>query len=610
MVLYMCGIIGYVGKEANCLDVLIEGLSSLEYRGYDSAGVAAFDNENKLRVVKCAGRVEELEKKAASIGKSFCGVGHTRWATHGAPSDANSHPHGNERLQIVHNGIIENYACLKKELTELGYTFYSDTDTEVAAKLLDYYYNKSGKRYEAVCETIERLEGSYALGIVFADDQSTIYAARKDSPLIIGIGEDANYIASDITALLKRTRDYYSLEDGDVACASANSINIYNGGKETKREKLVAKWDYEAAEKGGYDHFMLKEIHEEPEAIIKTLRPRIKDMLPDFSCDMLDENTLKKISRLHIVACGTAMHAGLIGKSMFEKYVRIPTYVDIASEFRYNDPIIDENDLVIIVSQSGETADSLAALRLAKEKGAATLAIVNVIGSSIAKEADSVLYTWAGPEIAVASTKAYNVQTSLLTLLAIRCALLRGTMNEDEAREFTRELYVDAPRAVSEVLERADEIKTIAKNFEKCEDLFFIGRGSDYFLANEGSLKLKEISYIHSEAYAAGELKHGTISLVCEGVPVISLATVPELYGKMVSNIREVKSRGAVVTLITNGEIECEHADFVIRLPHLCERLAFLPAVTVLQLIAYYASVVRGCDVDKPRNLAKSVTVE
>lgn len=610
MVLYMCGIIGYIGKEANSLEVLLDGLSALEYRGYDSAGIAVFDENSKLRVVKNVGRVSVIKEESADLTPSCCGIGHTRWATHGAPSKENSHPHGNEHLQIVHNGIIENYASLKKELTELGYTFYSDTDTEVAAKLLDYYYMKSGKHYEAVCETVERLSGSYALGIIFADDPNTVYAARKDSPLIIGIGDGANYIASDITALLKRTRDYYRLEDGDVACVRADSISIHNRGKEVTREKLTAEWDYEAAEKGGYDHFMLKEIYEEPEAVKLTLRPRIKDMLPDFSGEALDESVLTRISRLHIVACGTAMHAGLIGKGMFEKYAKLPVTVDIASEFRYNDPIIDENDLVIIVSQSGETADSLAALRLAKEKGAETLALVNVIGSSIAKEAGSVLYTWAGPEIAVASTKAYNVQTALLTLLAIKCALVRGEMSEAEAKNFTRELYEDVPRAISEVLERAGEIKALAKNFAKAENLFFIGRGTDYYLSSEGSLKLKEISYIHSEAYAAGELKHGTISLITEGIPVIALATVSSLYDKMVSNIREVRSRGASVTLITNGDLNCEYADNVIKLPEISERLSYLPTATVLQLIAYYTSVERGCDVDKPRNLAKSVTVE
>ena len=606
----MCGIIGYTGKEANSLEILIEGLTALEYRGYDSAGVAAFDKNGQLKVVKSVGRVAAVKEKTDNFGDSFCGIGHTRWATHGVPSDINSHPHGTEQVQVVHNGIIENYAGLKAELISLGYTFVSETDTEIAAKLIDYYYSKKRDRLAAVTMATKRLEGSYALGVLFADKSDTIYAARKDSPLIIGIGEGASYIASDVTAVLRRTRDYYQLDDLDVAEITPDSISIYNGGKQAERKRLTASWDYEAAEKGGFDHFMLKEIHEEPEAMIKTLRPRIKDMLPDFSEERLDEDMLKRVSRLHIVACGTAMHAGLIGKHMLEKLVRIPVNVDIASEFRYNEPIIDENDLVIIVSQSGETADSLAALRLAKKKGAATLGIVNVIGSSIAREADNVLYTWAGPEIAVASTKAYNVQTALLCLFAIRCALIRGKLDEAKARELTRELYEDAPRAVAEVIAKLDEAKELSSDFKDAESLFFIGRGIDYPLSCEGSLKLKEISYIHSEAYAAGELKHGTISLIEEGTPVIALATSEAMFDKMVSNIREVGSRGAKVLLITSVAGECLAADRVVKLPEISEWLGFFPAVTLLQLIAYYTSMLRGCDVDKPRNLAKSVTVE
>lgn len=606
----MCGIIGFIGEEENSLEVILEGLSALEYRGYDSVGVASFDKNQQLYSVKCAGRVAELQGKLEGAPAGKCGIGHTRWATHGAPSEVNSHPHGNEHIQIVHNGIIENYACLKTELTELGYSFYSDTDTEVAAKLLDYYYMKSGKPYEAICETVKRLSGSYALGIVFAEYPDTLYAARKDSPLIVGIGESENYIASDITALLKRTRNYYSLENGDIAVIHKNSIQIFSDGKEAVRAKETATWDYEAAEKGGFEHFMLKEIHEEAEAIKRTLSPRVKNMLPDFLDEQLDDEMFKKVTRLHIVACGTAMHAGLIAKSLFEEYVRLPVNVEIASEFRYNNPIIDEKDLVIIVSQSGETADSLAALRIAKQKGASTLALVNVIGSTIAKEADNVLYTWAGPEIAVASTKAYCVQTALLTLLTIHCGLLRGTISKQEAETFTHELVCDVPRAIEEVLKNKEHINSLARIIAKSEDLFFIGRGVDYYLSCEGSLKLKEISYIHSEAYAAGELKHGTISLVCEGVPVIALSTVSKLYDKTQSNIREVKARGAYVVLVTNGDYSSEYSDFVINIPEISERLAFLPCVTVLQLIAYYTSVCRNNDVDKPRNLAKSVTVE
>ena len=607
---YMCGIIGYTGSKANSLEILIEGLTALEYRGYDSAGVAAFDKGGNLKVVKSVGRVSAVGEKTASFGDSFCGIGHTRWATHGVPSDPNSHPHGTDSVQIVHNGIIENYAGLKAELTALGYTFVSETDTEIAAKLIDYYYKKCNNRLSALTSATERLEGSYALGVLFADEPGTIYAARKDSPLIIGIGDGANYIASDVTAILRRTRDYYQLDDFDVAVIKSDSIDIYNGGKKAEHQKLTASWDFEAAEKGGFDHFMLKEIHEEPEAMIKTLRPRIKDMLPDFSEEKLDEDMLRRVSRLHIVACGTAMHAGLIGKYMFEKFARIPVNVDIASEFRYNDPIIDENDLVIIVSQSGETADSLAALRLAKKKGAATLGIVNVIGSSIAREADNVLYTWAGPEIAVASTKAYNVQTALLTLLAVKSALIRGKIDEAKAKELTRELFEEAPKAVADVIAKKDEAAKLSAEYKNASDLFFIGRGIDYPLSCEGSLKLKEISYIHSEAYAAGELKHGTISLIEEGTPVIALATSVDLYDKMVSNIREVKARGAKVLMITAVEGENTAADSVVKLPAVPEWLGFFPAVTCLQLIAYYTSTFRGCDVDKPRNLAKSVTVE
>ncbi|MCI8387568.1 MAG: glutamine--fructose-6-phosphate transaminase (isomerizing) [Clostridiales bacterium] len=606
----MCGIIGYIGKD-NSVKHLIEGLRALEYRGYDSAGVAFFDKENALMRVKAEGRLANVEAKLANVPEaagSHCGIGHTRWATHGAPSDTNSHPHGTAALQIVHNGIIENHVELKAELVALGYTFESDTDTEIAAKLLDYYYKQESNAPDAISRLTGRLRGSYALGILFEVEPNKIYAVRKDSPLIIGIGKGENFIASDITAILRSTRDYYQLEEGELATVTADSIEISCNGKQIVKERKTALWDVEAAERGGYAHFMLKEIHEEPEAMIKTLRPRIKDMLPDFSDEKLDTSALAKVERLHIVACGTAMHAGLIARGLFESLARIPVEVEIASEFRYNDPIIDESDLVIIISQSGETADSLAALRLAKEKGAHTLAIVNVTGSSIAREADSVLYTLAGPEIAVASTKAYTVQTSLLSLLAVECAMLRGRINESAARELVTELYERAPKAVAEMIDRADEVKAIAEEIKTCEDLFFIGRGADYYLSSEGSLKLKEISYIHSEAYAAGELKHGTISLVVPGIPVIALCTVPSLIEKMGSNIREVTARGANAIAVSFKDVP--EANKTVIIPTIDPRLAFLPAVTVLQLLAYYTSVARGCDVDKPRNLAKSVTVE
>lgn len=608
----MCGIIGYVGHENDAVDVLIDGLSALEYRGYDSAGIAVFDPKRELRVVKDVGRVSRLKESTACIKGSHCGVGHTRWATHGAPSKENSHPHGTERVQIVHNGIIENYACIKRELEELGYEFYSQTDTEVAAKLIDYYYKQRGERYAALSCAVSRLEGSYALGVVFADAPEVIYAARKDQPLLIGIGKKEAYIASDVTAFLKRTREYYSLEDGDIAVVESDETRIYADGRDIteQRERRIAKWDIEAAEKGGYDHFMLKEIFEEPEAVAKTLGARIHDGLPSLADEGFDEDILKDAKRLYIVACGTAMHAGLIGKAMLEYLACLPTSVEIASEFRYDASLIGEGDLVMIISQSGETADSLAALRLAKKKGAKTLAIVNVIGSSIAKEADGVLYTWAGPEIAVASTKAYTVQTALLCLIALRCAFLRGHIDIRRARKLTHELVFDATHAISRVLERTDELKALAQKLAESEDLFFIGRKTDYYLACEGSLKLKEISYIHSEAYAAGELKHGTISLITDGTPVIAIATVSELYGKLGSNMEEVASRGADVMLITNSSELAEQVDSAFLLPRISEYFEFLPLATALQLLAYHTAVLRGCDVDKPRNLAKSVTVE
>lgn len=607
----MCGIIGYIGKE-NSVAHLMKGLEALEYRGYDSAGVAFFDRDGGLHCVKAAGRLRNVEEKLAGVPEkdgSHCGIGHTRWATHGAPTDINSHPHGTASLMLVHNGIIENHAELKSELAALGYTFVSDTDTEVAAKLLDHYYKEEMRDpAKAIARLISRVTGSYAFGILFADDPEHIWAVRKDSPLIIGLGKTGNFIASDITAILGSTKDYYELDEGEIARVGEKDVVITKDDAEVKKEKKTATWDVEAAERGGYAHFMLKEIHEEPEAMSKTLRSRIKDGLPCFDGDGIDDGVLRNISRLHIVACGTAMHAGLIAKVLIERFARIPTVVDIASEFRYNDPIIGADDLVVIISQSGETADSLAALRLAKAKGAHTLAVVNVTGSSIAREADSVLYTLAGPEIAVASTKAYTVQTSLLSLFAVKLALLRGRMSEPDASAFVRELYERAPKAVDEMIARADEIRAAAERIRTTEDLFFIGRGADSCLAAEGSLKLKEISYIHSEAYAAGELKHGTISLIVPGTPVVALCTVPELREKMRSNIREVKARGAMVIAVSDAPVE--EADLTIVLPEIRSELAFLPAVSALQLLAYYTSVARGCDVDKPRNLAKSVTVE
>lgn len=608
----MCGIIGYIGRD-NSVEHIIEGLRALEYRGYDSAGVAFFDISGKLHSVKAAGRLANVEAKLADAPESCCGIGHTRWATHGAPSDVNSHPHGTPCVRIVHNGIIENHAALREELTALGYTFESDTDTEVAAKLLDYYYRvEKLSPLEAVEHMTSRLVGSWALGILFSDKPDTIYAARQGSPLIIGVGESEGFIASDITAILRHTRRYIQLDDGEKAIITRDTSTVYRNDKAVDKPILYANWDIEAAERGGYAHFMIKEINEEPSAIKTTLHSRVKNGLPDFTPDGFDTSIFAKISRVHIVACGTAMHAGLIAKSLLGSLASLPCAVEIASEFRYNSPLVGEQDLVIIISQSGETADSLAALRLANEKGAYTLAIVNVIGSSIAREADSVIYTMAGPEIAVASTKAYSVQTALLYLLAVEAALVRGVLDMESAAMHVKELCERAPRAVEEMIEREAEIKAIAERIATSDDLFFIGRGADYHLACEGSLKLKEISYIHSEAYAAGEMKHGTISLITEGVPVIALCTVPSLYEKTVSNIRETKARGAETFMLTSHDavVADGTADHVVRLPKITPDLAFLPAVTALQLLAYHAAAVRGCDIDKPRNLAKSVTVE
>ena len=608
----MCGIIGYIGKE-NSVKHLIEGLRALEYRGYDSAGVAFFDGENILHSVKAAGRLSVVEGMLSNAPQSGIGIGHTRWATHGAPSDVNSHPHSAPSLRLVHNGIIENYAALREELTALGYSFESDTDTEVAAKLLDYYYRKEKLSPRAALEHMtSRLVGSWAFGVLFADRPNEIWAARFGSPLIIGLGEGENFIASDITAILKSTRSYYQLDDGEIAGVTADRIEVFRGGSKVEKELKVAHWDIEAAERGGYPHFMIKEINEEPSVIRATLHPRIKDGLPDFTSDGFDPAVFEDVSRIHIVACGTAMHAGLIARGLFGKLAHLPCEVEIASEFRYNNPIVNIDDIVIIISQSGETADSLAALRLAKEKGAFTLAIVNVIGSSIAREADAVLYTMAGPEIAVASTKAYSVQTALLSLLAAEAGIRRGKLDKAHAKKLVCELYEKIPEAVLAVIAMESDIKAAAESFASSDDLFFIGRGADYYLACEGSLKLKEISYIHSEAYAAGELKHGTISLIVPGVPVIALCTQPALYEKTVSNIRETKARGAETFMICSSDTEVAEgtADHIIRLPAVSPELAFLPAVTVLQLIAYHAAFARGCDIDKPRNLAKSVTVE
>ena len=609
----MCGIVGYVG--ARCAqNVLLDGLTKLEYRGYDSAGLA-LAVEGGIRVIKSKGRLTALRAKleqatAAGLPAAHCGIGHTRWATHGEPSDVNSHPHSTPYVSIVHNGIIENYGALKAVLEAKGYTFVSETDTEVLVKLIDSCYH--GEPLRALTEALARVRGSYALAVLFRDWPDTLFAVRRESPLIVGYGQGENFLASDIPAILKYTRSYSVLEEGDMVVCRADGVTFYDEfGRLVQREKLTADWDVEAAEKGGYPHFMLKEINEQPAAITATISPRIEDGLPDLRIPELTDQRLAAIKRVHLVACGTAMHAGMVGKTAIEKLARLPAEVDIASEFRYRDPILDPEDLVVIISQSGETSDTLAALKLAKSRGVPVLAIVNVVGSSIARAADYVMYTYAGPEIAVASTKAYMVQMCVLYLFALRLAYARGKLSEAETRRYTAELQ-RAPEVVKPRLDDCEYIKYLASLFVNTQSCFFIGRGFDYALLLEGSLKLKEISYVHSDAYAAGELKHGTISLVTDGVPVIALATQHAVYEKTISNAKETKSRGAKVLLFTTRDAAVPEgvADYVIRLDEYEDIFMPLQLIVPLQLFAYYMAVLRGCDVDKPRNLAKSVTVE
>ena len=606
----MCGIVGYVGKR-NAQDVLLDGLEKLEYRGYDSAGVA-LALEGGIRVVKSKGRLAELRKRLAveALARSGCGIGHTRWATHGEPSDVNSHPHSTPRVSIVHNGIIENYGVLKERLMAKGYTFESETDTEVLVKLIDSCYE--GEPLKALRAALAMVRGSYALAVLFRDFPDTLFAVKRESPLIVGWGEEENFIASDIPALLKYTRRYSVLEEGDMAVVNADSIRFYNEFAEpVEREVLTANWDQEAAEKGGYPHFMLKEINEQPAAITATVSPRVENGLPDLRVPELTDERLRRIGTVHLVGCGTAMHAGMVGKAAIEALARVPAQVEIASEFRYRNPILRPEDLVIIISQSGETSDTLAALKLAKSRGVPVLAIVNVVGSSIARAADYVMYTYAGPEIAVASTKAYMVQMCVLYLFALRLAYARGMQTDAEIRRLTAEL-LRAGEVIKPRLADCEQIKYLASRFVNTQSCFFIGRGFDYSLSLEGSLKLKEISYVHSDAYAAGELKHGTISLVTDGVPVIALATQKQVYEKTISNAKETKSRGAKVLLFTTQDAVVPDgvADYVVRLDDYDDLLMPLQLIVPLQLFAYYMAVLRGCDVDKPRNLAKSVTVE
>ena len=606
----MCGIVGYVGKRS-AQDVLLDGLEKLEYRGYDSAGVAlALDGG--IRVVKSKGRLTQLRQKLAAqaLAQSFCGIGHTRWATHGEPSDVNSHPHSTPRVSIVHNGIIENYGILKERLIAKGYTFESETDTEVLVKLIDSCY--TGDPLRALQEALAKVRGSYALAVLFRDRPDTIFAVKRESPLIVGWGEGENFVASDIPALLKYTRRYSVLEEGDMAVCTAEGIRFYNEFAEpVQRPVLTADWDMEAAEKGGYPHFMLKEINEQPTAITATVSPRVEDGMPDLRIPQLTDEVLRSIGTVHLVGCGTAMHAGMVGKAAIETLARVPAQVEIASEFRYRNPILRPEDLVIIISQSGETSDTLAALKLAKSRGVPVLAIVNVVGSSIARAADYVLYTYAGPEIAVASTKAYMVQLCVLYLFALRLAYARGRLSAAETRRYTAQL-LRAPEIIKARLADCEQIKYLASRYMNTQSCFFIGRGFDYSLSLEGSLKLKEISYVHSDAYAAGELKHGTISLITDGVPVIALATQKQVYEKTISNAKETRSRGARVLLFTTKDAVVPEgvADAVIRLDEYEDILMPLQLIVPLQLFAYYMAVLRGCDVDKPRNLAKSVTVE
>lgn len=608
----MCGIVGYIGNQ-QAAPILLDGLSRLEYRGYDSAGIAVY-NGSEIGMEKAKGRLKvlsELTHDGATLPGTM-GIGHTRWATHGSPSDTNAHPHYNQdqSIVVVHNGIIENYLKLKKRLERKGYTFVSETDTEIIAHLLDYYYD--GNPLRAVTKIMHRMEGSYALGIIFKDHPDELYAVRKDSPLIVGHTEGGSIIASDVPAVLKYTRDVYFIENEEIVRLRADSMEFFSVDEEPlEKESVRIEWDVNAAEKGGYEHFMLKEMNEQPKAVTDTFSPRIKDgQIVIEELGMSDED-IQAIDRIMIVACGSAYHTGVTSKYIFEDLARIPVEVDLASEFRYRRPILSDRTLVVVISQSGETADTLAALRESKKQGARVLGIVNVVGSSIAREADNVMYTWAGPEIAVATTKAYSAQLIALYLLAMKFACARGQMGEELLQEMLSDLRA-LPSQIEMLLNNKGKIQRFANRYLAAKDVFFIGRGVDYAISLEGSLKLKEISYIHSEAYAAGELKHGTISLIEEGTLVAAVLTQKELYKKMLSNMVEVGTRGAFVLAVTNeGNTEVERAaDYVIYIPETNRYFTNSLAIIPLQLFGYYIAVGRGCDVDKPRNLAKSVTVE
>ena len=612
----MCGIVGFVGSS-QAAPILLQGLKKLEYRGYDSAGIAVFNEETgKTEIVKAKGRLKILSEKTdgGAAVPGTCGIGHTRWATHGEPSETNAHPHctDDKSIILVHNGIIENYQEIKEKLLKSGYSFYSQTDTEIAVKLVDYYYKKTGTPLEALTRSMLRIRGSYAFGVMFRDYPGKLFAARKDSPLIIGKSEEGSLIASDVPAILDRTRNVYYIDNLEIAELSGDEIHFYNiDREEVSKEMVEIKWDAESAEKGGYEHFMLKEIHEQPKAVQDTVGAYVKDGKIDFSSAGITEEFLRGLERIYIVACGSAYHVGVAGKYVLEELADIPVEVDLASEFRYRDPKLVKNSAVIIVSQSGETADSLAALRLAKEKEIPVIGIVNVVGSSIARESDYILYTYAGPEISVATTKAYSTQLIAVYLLAIGTAKAKGILADERYTELLDELG-RLPEKIQRVLDDKERIQWFASKYANAKDIFFIGRGIDYAISMEGSLKMKEISYIHSEAYAAGELKHGTISLIEDGTLVVGVATRKDLFEKTISNMVEVKSRGAYLmglTLYGNYSIE-DTADFSVYVPKTEKYFTTSLAIIPLQLMGYYVSVAKGLDVDKPRNLAKSVTVE
>lgn len=608
----MCGIVGYVGKE-QAAPVLLDGLEKLEYRGYDSAGIAVY-NGTKIDMMKATGKLSALYAltQGGELLPGTIGIGHTRWATHGSPTEVNAHPHPNESgsIVVVHNGIIENYTELRERLISKGYQFRSETDTEVVAHLLDYYYK--GNPLEAIGKIVHRIEGSYAFGILFSAHPGELYAVRKESPLIVGSSEEGNFIASDVPAILKYTRDVFYIENGEIVKLTEDGISFYNtDGESITKESTRIQWDMEAAEKGGYAHFMLKEMYEQPRAVADTLAPYIKDDRINIDSLGLTDDEIRKLKRIHIVACGSAYHSGVTAKYVFEGLARIPVEVDLASEFRYRNPILEKDSLVIIISQSGETADSKAALLEAKQRGIKVLAIVNVVGSAIAREADIVMYTLAGPEIAVATTKAYSTQLICQYILALKFAEIRGTISEDEMSSMIKDLK-RLPNQIELLLNNKEKIQRFANRYLAAEHVFFIGRGIDYAISLEASLKLKEISYIHSEAYAAGELKHGTISLIEEGTLVVALLTQEELFKKTISNIEEVRTRGAFVLTVANeGHPEAEVcSDYMITIPQTNHYFANSLAIIPLQLFGYYVSIGKGFDADKPRNLAKSVTVE